>query len=276
MKQLVFEIGITLMGLLIAILIATRIFLQRWFSTLVSQLFANAKSNNKKQFTYEQLTNLPAPVMRYFKHVLIPNQPYVSYVRLKHDGQFKSGLKNDWAAINGEEYFTAAQPGFIWKGKTNLFTAYDMYMAKKGRLIVLLFSLFKIAGSQGEKYNQGELLRWLGESIWFPTNLLPAENLEWQPLNDTSAKLVYHYDNLSLFFVVTFNKNDEIEQMQTERHMGDTGLEQWVIKCNNYQKREGMLVPITAEVLWRLKEGDFSYAKFNVTRLEYNKPAQFK
>ena len=275
MKYLVFEIAIALIGLIMAALIITRIFLHRQFSTRVAQLFVNAKSNNQKVFTYDQLTNLPEPVKRYFKHVLTPNQPHVNYVRLKHDGQFKSGLKKKWAAIEGEEYFTGAQPGFIWKGKTSLFTAYDTYIAKKGKLTVLLFSLFKVAESQGEKYNQGELLRWLGEGVWFPTNLLPGETLEWQPIDDASAKLVYHYDNLSLFFVVTFNKNDEIEQMQTERYMGDTGLQPWVIKCSNYQKRAGMLIPITAEVLWRLKEGDFSYARFNVTRIEYNKPAQF-
>ncbi|MEO6977466.1 MAG: DUF6544 family protein [Mucilaginibacter sp.] len=275
MKYLVFEIVIALIGLIITTLIITRIFLHRQFSTHVAQLFANAKSNNQKVFTYDQMANLPEPVKRYFKHVLTPNQPYVNYVRLKHDGQFKSGLKKEWAAIVGEEYFTIAQPGFIWKGKTSLFTAYDTYTAKKGKLTVLLFSLFKVAESHGEKYNQGELLRWLGESIWFPTNLLPGENLAWQPINNTSAKLVYQYDGMSLFFIVTFNNDHEIEQMQTERYMGDTGLQQWVIKCSNYQKRDGMLIPITAEVLWRLKDGDFSYARFNVTKLEYNKPIIF-
>jgi hypothetical protein len=274
MKSII-EIGIALIALMIIAAIAYSRILSWQFSKNVFKLFANSENISDNVFTYQQLANVPEPVKRYFKHVLNDGQPYVSYLRLTHDGKFKSDLKKDWTAITGEEYFTVGQPGFIWKGKTNLFTALDMYVAKKGRLVVFLFSLFKIADSQGDKFNQGEMLRWLGENVWFPTNLLPGENLKWQPINNTSAKLIYKYNNLSLFYTVMFNDKNEIEQMETERYMEEGGLQKWVVKCGNYQKRNGILVPITAEVLWRLEEGDFSYAKFNVKKFEYNEPIRF-
>jgi len=274
MKSLI-EIGIALVALIIIIFIARRIILSWQFGKYVSKLFSNSENISGKVFTYDQLSNLPAPVQRYFKHVLNDGQPYISYVRLTHDGQFKADLKKDWTPIKGEEYFTTAQPGFIWKGKTSLFTALDMYIAKKGRLAVFLLSLFKIVDSHGDKYNQGELLRWLGECVWFPTSLLPGEFLEWQAINDTSAKLLYKYNNMSLVYTVRFNDKDEIEQLETERYMGEGGLQKWIVKCANYKKRNGMFIPTTAEVLWRLKDWDFSYAKFNVKKLEYNRPEIF-
>ena len=41
------------------------------------------------------------------------------------------------------------------------------------------------------------------------------------------------------------------------------------------KRGSGIIMPTKAAVFWRLKEGDFSYAKFNVTTIEYNKPEKF-
>jgi hypothetical protein len=273
--RFLFEMTIGLIAVIIIALATGRAMLSRQFGKEVSDLFTSSKSISGKLFSYKQLTGLPAPVQRYFKHVLTNGQPYISYVRLKHDGQFKSGLKKDWANIVGEEYFTTEQPGFIWEGKTNLFTARDMYIADQGTLVVSLFSLFKVADYKGEKFNQGELLRWVSESIWFPTNLLPSKNLQWQPIDINSAKLIYQHKGLSISYTVTFDNKDEIVQMETERYMGDAGLEKWVVKCGDYQQRGDMRIPITAEVLWRLKAEDFSYAKFRLQNIEYDKPKRF-
>ncbi|MBC7567446.1 MAG: hypothetical protein H7223_10845, partial [Pedobacter sp.] len=96
-------------------------------------------------------------------------------------------------------------------------------------------SLFKVVNGKGEKYNQGELLRWLSESVWFPTNLLPSENLQWIPIDSLSAKLIFNYKGLSLFFKVNFNNLGEIIQMETKRYMDEENLETWVVKCGNYK-----------------------------------------
>ena len=62
-------------------------------------------------------------------------------------------------------YFTTYTPGFIWKGTTSVFTARDMYIAEKGRLVVSLLSLINVVDATVEQYNQDELLRWLAESV---------------------------------------------------------------------------------------------------------------
>jgi hypothetical protein len=63
--------------------------------------------------------------------------------------------------------------------------------------------------------------------------------------------------------------------METKRYMDKTKFETWVIKSTNYKEMNNVVVPSSFEVLWRLEKGDFSYAKFNVTEIEYNKPEQF-
>lgn len=241
----------------------------------VMHLFKQSPKILGKTFTHRSMANLPETVQRYFKHVLREGQPYISYARLKHEGQFKTSINAKWSNIKGEEYFTASHPGMIWKGSTKLFTAYDSFISGKGKLSVYFLSVFRIARSHGIKYSQGELLRWIGESVWFPTNFLPTENLQWSAINCNTAKLTYTTKKLSVYYIVTFNDIGEITQLETKRYMGDKNMETWIGKLSDYKKYSGILVPTVIEAIWRLNNEDFSYAKFKVIELEYNIPELF-
>ena len=267
---------LSLISILVIAFIIGKINLAIRFNKQVKELFSQSKNISNQKFSYQQLAGLPESVQRYFKHVLKNGQPYISYVRLQHDGQFKTDLKKDWVRIEGEQYFTTEKPGFIWKGTTSMFVARDMYLTNEGRLIATIFSTINVVDIHGkQQYDESELLRWLGESVWFPTNLLPSKNLQWTAIDSSSAKLTFEYQGLSLFYIITFNEIGEITQMETKRYMDEKRKETWVIKPDNYQEKNGVIIPTMAEVFWRLKEGDFSYAKFNVNKIEYNKPEKF-
>ena len=147
----------------------------------VRRLFA-AASFPTRIYHEAQLAGLPAPVQRYFRHVLPDGQPYLRGLRLHHGGQFKTDLKKDWIAMEGQQYITADPPGFIWQGTTRQFMARDEFVAGRGRLDVRLLGAVPIAGGTGPAYDQGELLRWLVEITWLPTACCPATTLPGRPL----------------------------------------------------------------------------------------------
>jgi hypothetical protein len=268
-------ITLTIIATLILVFTGGKIKLSRQFGNEVKILFANSKPISGQTFSYGQLAGLPEPVQRYFKLALKEAQPYISYARITNDGLFKSGPDKDWVDIKGEQYATTERPGFIWKGTTTLFSARDQYILGKGRLAVALFGLIRIVDGKGASYDQGELLRWLGESILYPTNLLPGLNLRWNAIDERTAKLTFNYNGLSLSYKVTFNDAGEIIQMETKRYMDKDHLETWIIKPANYREINDLKVPTAFEVIWRLKKGDLSYAKFNIQKIEYDKPTRF-
>ena len=51
--------------------------------------------------------------------------------------------------------------------------------------------------------------------------------------------------------------------------------EKWVCKMTNYQERNGVKIPISNQAIWRLKDRDHCYAKFEVLKIEYNIPKIF-
>lgn len=264
-----------LIGIVVLTLIIGKINMNMVFKKQVNTLFANSKDISNQIYSIQQLENLPEPVQKYFKYVLKDGQPYISYARIKHDGQFKTGFDKNWTNIKGEQYATTEKPGFIWKGTTLMFTARDLFISDQGRLVVSWLSVFNIADATGEQYYKGALLRWLGESVLYPTNFLPSEKLQWLPIDSHTAKLTFDHKGLSLFFKVTFNEIGEITEMETKRYMDEDILETWVIKASNYQRLSNVIIPTNFEVLWRLPKGDFSYANFNIIAVQYNKPAKF-
>lgn len=266
-------IGIVMLLLLI-FLVALVVALNS-FNMDVKTLFQQPEPLNKMIFHPKQLSGLPMPVQLYFRHVLKDGQPYINYVRLQHQGRFKTDLNAKWKPITGEEYFTAKKPGFIWKGKMGRFTAIDSFIDGEGSLKVYLFSVFRLANGKGTKFSQGELLRWLGESVLFPTALLPNECLHWEPINDSQSKLVFAYKKLVVYYIVTFNEAHEIIQMETMRYMGGKELKTWIGKMSNYKSRNDIMIPTTIQAAWELEEQEFTYAVFYLNQIEYDKPEKF-
>lgn len=245
------------------------------FNTEVKTLFQESDKVSNKVFHPKILSGLPMPVQLYFRHVLSDGQPYINYVRLKHQGRFKTAMNAKWKPIVGEEYFAINKPGFLWKGKINNLTAIDSFINGEGSLKVYLFSVFRIANGHGSKFSQGELLRWLGESVWFPTALLPNDFLHWESINDHQAKLVFVYKKLTVSYIVTFNAASEIIQMETKRYMGGNELETWIGKMSNYKSMNNVLIPTTIQAAWKLDQQEFTYAVFYLNQIEYDKAEKF-
>lgn len=262
--------------LVVIVIILLRINYTRNFEEKLNTLFSSIENGQTYSFNYSQIEQLPLPVQKYFKNAIPENQPYIRCVRLKHEGSFKTAPDKPWKEIIGEQYFVTTSPGFLWKGKIGPVTAQDMYILNKGKLSVSLFEIFTIMNSEGESIDQGELLRWLGESVWFPTNLLPNDQLKWEPIDSTTAKLIYNHNDLSIYFMVSFNDKGEIIQLETKRYYNGKNLVTWIGLCSDYKKINGFTVPTVIKATWKLEKGDHTYANFKVTEIDYNNPVKFK
>ncbi len=231
---------------------------------------ANQVSGN---YLEAQITLLPEPARRYFKYALKENQRLLNCARLKHSGQFKPTKK--WMPIKGEEYFTVAPPGFAWFGKVRFISAKDMYYQGSGGMKIRLFSIFNLVDAKGEEFNQGELVRWLSETPWFPTALLPSENLRWEPIDADSARVVLTDQSTTVEGSFFFSENGQITKFTAKRY-GDGRLQDWICRYFEYREVEGMQIPFYAEASWNSESEDSKYAKFRIEQIEYEKPLEFQ
>ncbi|NET35994.1 MAG: hypothetical protein F6K19_28865 [Cyanothece sp. SIO1E1] len=235
----------------------------------LQELYRAKKERISYIYTDARLKGLPMPVQRYFRYALREGQAYIKQLSIKHGGQFRTSAKQGWKNIRGEEYFTCSPPGFLWSGKLGWASAIDKYINGKGNLIVKIASLIPVVNAKGKAADQGEFLRWLAEAVWYPTALLPSENLSWHPIDEQSAKVLYHDEHIQVEGVFYFNELGQITHFKARRYMEDDRLEEWTTYCQDYREVNGMHIPFYAEAVWNLAEGDFSYARFELEEIEY-------
>lgn len=214
--------------------------------------------------------SLPAPVRRYFRFALKDGYSAVRTARLVHGGRFKTKIDGEWSRIRGAEYFRCDRPGFVWRGHLCGASAVDSYADGKGSLSIYLLSMVKIMEGKGAEYDQGELLRWLGEAVWFPTALLPGKYISWKEAGKDRAELVLCADGLTVSYMVDFGRRGEIVRVETMRYKGSGSLERWFGVCGDYREVRGMMIPFRIEGGWILSGKEFPYADFTVERIDYD------
>ena len=250
-------------------LVAARTAAARQLRRDARALLAATDNGPARRYHETQLAGLPAPVQRYFRHVLPAGQPYLRGLRLRHGGRFKMDLKKGWMPIRGEQYISADPPGFIWQGTTRWFTARDEYVAGHGGLTVRLLGAVPIVRGHGPHFDQGELLRWLAEAAWLPTALLPSQHLTWTAVDDHAARLTLTLAGQTVACLVRFNERDELVACEALRYFNDTERRPWVGHFAQYRRHHGMLVPFAGEASWVVDGQRQPYAQFAVQELDY-------
>ena len=250
----------------------------------IERLYSASKDVSNKTFSMDQIKNLPEPVKRYFTHPLEEGQHYVSYIKLKHTGEFRQGENQKWMSIEGQEYFTTETPGFIWIGKISLLplvwiTGVDKYLEGRGTFQIKIMSIFTIADDPtGKELDESELMRWLAEAPLFPTALLPSSYLHWEPVDSDSAKAIIDYGRTRVEALFHFDKKGEIVQMNADRYRAvDNSFvkEKWLGHYSNYAVTKNILVPWDIEVSWNSEVGNFTYAKFKIKEIQYDNPIKY-
>ena len=257
-------LGVPVLGLFVARAVAARRLRHD-----AQRLFAAGAAGPARVYHEAQLAGLPAAVQRYFRRVLREGQPCPRGLRLRHTGQFKTDLKKDWIAIEGEQYISADPPGFIWQGTTRWFVARDAYEAGRGSLTVRLLGAVPVVQGHGPHYDEGELLRWLAEAAWLPTALLPGAGIAWAAVDEQSARLSFAHGGQAVSCLVRFNMLDEIAECVALRYLDETTQQPWVCRYAEYRRWHGVLVPTVGEAAWVIDGQRQPYARFAVRELAY-------
>ncbi|MEF8842324.1 MAG: DUF6544 family protein [Haloarculaceae archaeon] len=249
----------------------------RLHERLASDLVAGAAADAGRRFEVADLGGLPDPVRRYFEAVLEEGQPYVRSVRLEQAGEFRLGdSRRTWRPMEATGHYTVDPPGFVWSGTVDALPlvpvrVLDAYDHGSGVLRARLLSTVTVAdAAPGPEMNEGELVRYLAEAAWYPTALLPTEGVEWEAVDDCSARATLEDDGNVASVLFHFDERDRIERVTAERYRQETDDHApWTGHFRAYEARNGMVVPTEAEVEWTLPGGDRPYWRARIEWIEH-------
>ncbi len=238
----------------------------------------NVLTNDNRLVTPEMLQRLPDPVQRYLDFTGLVGKPWIHDVRLKQAGRFRLGPGRPWLPISAEQTYTIDRPGFLWEAAVPaagmpLLRAHDRYQDGHGHMVGRLAGLFTIIDARGPEMDQASLARYLSEMVWFPVAFL-ADNIQWQELDEHSARVTLSDGGKSVSGIITFDKDGRPTDFTTRRYYSLNGgryaLETWSNPITKFQVWGGMNIPVQGEVIWKLAGGDFPYFNWEVTQIEYN------
>jgi hypothetical protein len=251
---------------------------QREGDRLVSSLLQQSSSTPAPfSVVASDLVGLPAPVSRWLARAGVVGQPRVRSVRLHQRGELRTAPEQAFMPARAEQYFSVDPPAFVWRVKLRMFKTLpivgrDSYLDGKGHMLIKAGSTVSVVDAEGPTIDQGTLLRYLGELIWFPSAAL-SSYVHWEPIDADRARVTMTYRGVSAAAEMTFDALGRMTQLHALRFMGggpDAKLQPWHVTATEWRRFSGTEVPTRGDVTWQLASGAFTYYRWTITDLQYN------
>jgi hypothetical protein len=230
------------------------------------------------RYDAREIAGLPAPVQRYFRAVLTDGQAIVSAASVEHSGTIDMGKDAPkWKPFTSTQRITTRRPGFDWDARIMMLPGvpvrvHDAYVAGAGALHAELFGLVPVADLPNTpELARGELIRFLAEAAWYPTALLPSQGVQWEAVDDRTARATLTDGAISLTLTFRFHADGFMDTVRAEARGrmvdGKTVATPWQGRFWDYATRNGMRVPLQGEAAWILPQGEKPYWRGTSTSL---------
>jgi uncharacterized protein DUF6544 len=207
------------------------------------------------------MADLPPPTARYLRKVLRNGQPLIRAARLKQSGKLRTDSRSTrWLTFRAEQVVVPAAREFVWNARVSIMPLIhlrvrDAYVGGVGSGTVTLLSALTLAADRGgRELSSGALHRYLAESVWYPTALLPSDALQWSSIDERKARATLTDSGHTVSLEFWFSDGDEVTGVYSPGRWGKFGKSYrqapWEGHFSNYREQYGMLVPSEGEVGW--------------------------
>lgn len=236
---------------------------------------------NSPVVTEDDLSRLPAPVQRYLTYTGVIGKAWIKTARVQYTGRFRMGADKPWMSIRVHQVYTTDPPGFLWKAQFKMagvpfMFATDTYKDGHGHMLGKVLGLFTVVDGQSAEIDQGIIVRYLQEMMWFPSAYL-GENIVWQAVDDHAAEVTLTDSGMSVSGRMYFDDAGRLLTFVARRYgdfNGKTEMRTWSAPTTDYATFSGLRLPAGGMGVWQLPAGDLSYVDVRLTTVEYNQPIE--
>ncbi|GAA4446251.1 hypothetical protein GCM10023189_01180 [Nibrella saemangeumensis] len=226
--------------------------------------------------TEADIQHLPPLVQQYLRYVGALNKPKVKDYHIGFEGQMREKGK-DWFTFTSEQYNFADVPTrlFFMKGKMFGVTVpgYHAYKNGKATMQIKLFGLVPIVDIKGNEINKAETVTIFNDMCLMAPATLIDKRITWEPVDDSSVKATFTNNGITISAILYFNEKGQLTNFVSDDRyaVGDMKRYRFSTPVNNYRNFNGYNLPSHGEAVWHYPDGEFSYGKFNLKQVEYNR-----
>jgi hypothetical protein len=221
---------------------------------------------------------LPAPVQRWLQYTGAADRPAVRRAHLRQTGRMRTSPGGKWMTVEAEQWFNTADPAFVWLARVHAapglhLSGRDKFGNGRGHMLIKVLSLFPVVDAKGDEIDQGSLLRYMGELVWWPSAAV-HDYFRWEEIDDNSARLHMNIGSVEAQGTFVFDEQGRVLRFEALRYYSDKDgarLEPWVVEVDpaHYRNLGGMRIPARAAVTWKLPEGEFNWFNLEISEIDY-------
>lgn len=220
---------------------------------------------------------LPVPVQRCLRRSGLVDGEVPVGVRVLQRGEIRNGPDGRWLRFTAEEDYTLDPPGFVWNAALRVAgmragRATDSLVSGRGRMRVKLLGVFNVVDASGPEMDQGSLMRWLNETMWFPA-VWATEAISWVPVNDNVAIGSAAVGDLTASAEFHFDDDGPLVEFRADRFR-DVGsrfeMTPWYTPLVEHRDFQGVELPSVGSAVWTFDHGDLEYIRIRVTDVSYS------
>ncbi|HZH93476.1 MAG TPA: DUF6544 family protein, partial [Tissierellaceae bacterium] len=226
----------------------------------------------------KDIAHLPEIVQKWLIKSNVVGSQWKTSVHIKQKGQMRLDPDSEkWIFASATQVVGLTEPSFVWQVKAEVkpfiyVHGADSYLDGVGSLQMRLLNLFKVANEKGgPKINQSSFQRYLLELPWYPQAAL-NRNMKWKQIDKHTARVVMNHRGVPGEAYLRFDDEGDVVYTSAMRFK-DTDDKAELMECIGESKEinlmDGIRMPITVHVTWRLPEKLYTWFKVQIFKLEY-------
>ncbi|HEX2138760.1 MAG TPA: DUF6544 family protein, partial [Woeseiaceae bacterium] len=204
---------------------------------------------------------LPHPVARYLAFALPGGADPIEEAELLQSGELRVQPEaRRWLKFTARQCAKPLSRSFHWNARVRMplgthVRVIDSYIDGTASARVSFLSVIRLGVEAGTpQLNAGALHRYLAESVWFPTALLPQSGIEWSDIDDCTALATLIDRSTPVTLEFRFGRSGEVAAVYSPgrwaRSRGGYELLPWEGHFRDYREQAGMRIPFYGEVGW--------------------------
>lgn len=265
--------------LVITIAIASAL-LNRQANNDAREVLSSAELAQKEIIQPSELNNLPSCVQKWMRCSGVVGHEKIHTVRLTQSGRLRLEPDKPWMPVEAVQYINVDKPGFVWKARVKMapfiyLQGKDKYFNGHGSMQIKLLSLLTVVNSKpAPEMDQGTLLRYLAEMMWYPSAAL-NDYISWEEVGANSARATMKWQGVQASMLFNFNETGDVVSTVAARYQEVNGafvLNDWGGIPREFHEYNGIRIANQADVVWKYQTGDFNWLQIEVNDIDFNTP----
>ncbi|MEW6323310.1 MAG: DUF6544 family protein [Acidobacteriota bacterium] len=230
--------------------------------------------------TDADLAHLPPPVQRYVRLTGAVGQPRVHHVWVSWRGRIRGAADEPWMDFTAEQHNFLDEPArFFVMDATRGGLPVDVlhaYHHGAASMRVRLLSLVPLVSADGPDMTRAETVTLLNDlALLAPAGLI-NQAIQWEPLDDRSARARYTVGAHTVSAVLWFNDAGELVNFTSDDRMAQSAggaawtAMPWSTPVGEYRQFGPWRLVSRGAGTWRPPEGEYTYIEMEVADVRTN------